>query len=299
MINFLKLSSLEDVTEMLWADGPAALLIAGGTDILVHPEPFAEKQILIDISQVEELRKIELEQPGLIKIGAAVTHQEIADHPLIRRRARLLGLACAAVGSIQIRNLGTIGGNLGNASPAGDSIPALACLKAEVVLTGRDRQRLVPIMEFFKGPGETVAGFDEIIEAVKIPVRQGRTVAFFKKAGQRKGMCCSKASVALVARRHSDERLSNVCVAMGAVGPKVIDVPEAARALEGQVLGAQAILQASDCCCRAVRAIDDIRSTAKYRRHIVGALLTEGLLEIYDHMRKLKKRRKRRQGRRR
>ncbi|MBW1807888.1 MAG: xanthine dehydrogenase family protein subunit M [Deltaproteobacteria bacterium] len=294
MIDFLKLTSLEDVTEMLWADGPAALLIAGGTDILVHPEPFSEKKILIDISQVDELRKIEFEKKGLIKIGAAVTHQEIADDPLIRRRAHLLGLACAAVGSTQIRNLGTIGGNLGNASPAGDSIPALACLKAEIILTGRDRQRFVPILEFFKGPGETVLGFDEIIEAVKIPIRKGRTVAFFKKAGQRKGMCCSKASVALIARRHSDDRLSKVCIAMGAVGPEVIDVPEAARALEGQVLGAQVIRAAADCCCRAVRAIDDIRSTAKYRRHVVGALLTEGLLEIFDHMSKLKKRRKRR-----
>lgn len=293
MINFLKLHSLEDVTEMLWADGPAALLLAGGTDVLVQPEPWADKKILIDISTVEELGGIGLDADGRIRVGAAVTHQDIADDPLIRRRARVLGLACASVGSVQIRNRGTLGGNLGNASPAADSVPALVCLDAQVTLVSRGSGRSMPILAFFKGPGESEMGVDEIIESVRIPRRKGRTVAFFKKAGQRKGMCCSKASVAFCARRHGDGRLTGVKIAMGAVGPTVLAVPEAQAALEDRVLDAGTIQKAAEACSAAVRAIDDIRSTADYRRHVVGALLTQGLLEIHDHMRKLKKRRKR------
>jgi CO/xanthine dehydrogenase FAD-binding subunit len=106
-------------------------------------------------------------------------------------------------------------------------------------------------------------------------------------------MCCSKASVALVARRHTPGRLSGVRVALGAVAPTVIRAPEAERILDGKMLTPAVIRQAAGACRQAVRPIDDIRSTADYRREVVGALLTEGLLEIYDHMRKLKKRRSR------
>ena len=101
MINFLKLSSVEDVTEMLWADGPQCRLIAGGTDLLVRPEPFAGCKILLDISGVEQLKEIGQTPDGKIRIGSAVTHQEICEHPLIHRRARLLGLACGSIGSLQ------------------------------------------------------------------------------------------------------------------------------------------------------------------------------------------------------
>lgn len=294
MVNFIKLNSLEDVTELLWSDGPESLLIAGGTDILVRADPFSDMRILVDISQVEELKRISEEEGGMLAVGAGLTHQEIADHPVIRRRARLLQLACGSVGSFQIRNRGTLGGNLGNASPAGDSIPALVCLDARVALVARSRRREVDALSFFTGPGECARQIDEVIESVKIPRRTGRSAAFFKKAGQRRGMCCSKASVALLARRHTPGHLSGVRIAMGAVAPTVIRAPEAEQILEGCNLTPAVIRQAAEACCRAVRPIDDIRSTADYRRQVVGALLTEGLFEIYDHMRKLKKRRRRR-----
>jgi CO/xanthine dehydrogenase FAD-binding subunit len=293
MVNFIKLTSLEDVAELLWSDGPESLLIAGGTDILVRRRPFADKNILVDISQVAELRKVEVGEKGMLSVGVGLTHQEIVDHPVIRRRARLLQLACGSVGSFQIRNRGTLGGNLGNASPAGDSIPALVCLDARVVLVARSRQREVDALSFFTGPGENARQIDEVIASVEIPRRSGRSVAFFKKAGQRRGMCCSKASVALLARRHTAGHLSGVRVALGAVAPTVIRAAETEEILEGRGLTPSLIRRAAEACCKAVRPIDDIRSTADYRREVVGALLTEGLLEIYDHMRKLEKRRRR------
>jgi CO/xanthine dehydrogenase FAD-binding subunit len=293
MINFIKLRELADVTELLWSDGPESLLIAGGTDILVRPRPFGDKKLLIDISQVEELVRVTVGEDGGLSVGAGMTHQDIADHPVIRRRARLLQLACGCVGSIQIRNRGTLGGNLGNASPAGDSIPALACLDGRVVLAGRNRRRELDLTAFFSGPGQTTLQVDEVIESVQIPRRRGRSVAFFKKAGQRRGMCCSKASVALLARR-SQGSISDVRVALGAVAPVVIRAPEAEQALEGRRLTSAVIREAAEACSRAVSPIDDIRSTADYRRQVVGALLCEGLLEIADHMKRLKQKRRRR-----
>jgi CO/xanthine dehydrogenase FAD-binding subunit len=301
MVAFIKLTLLEAVTEFLWSDGPESLLIAGGTDILVGPRPFTDKHILIDISQVTELKKVTVGAGGVLSVGVGLTHQEIVDHPVIRRRARLLQLACGRVGSIQIRNRGTLGGNLGNASPAGDSIPALACLDARVVVAGRSRRREFDLLSFFTGPGETALQVDEVIESVQIPEREGRSVAFFKKAGQRRGMCCSKASVALLARRRSPKSLSDVRVALGAVAPTVLRIPEVEQVLEGRRLTPAVIREAAEACSRAANPIDDIRSTADYRRQVVGALLTEGLFEIADHMQLLEQRRRsaKRRGRRR
>ncbi len=297
MPSYVRANELDDVTELLWADGPNAQLIAGGTDLLVRPGSMREKALVVDISRVPSLLRIVQEDDGWLTVGAGVTHERIARDPLLRRKARLLGLACGAVGSLQIRNRGTLGGNLGNASPAADSLPALACLDARVRLTARSRQRDLPLAVFFTGPGTTSREPDELIEALRLPPRRGREVAFFKKAGQRLGMCCSKASVALLARRHGDGRLSDVRVALGAVAPTVLAVPEAAAVLEGRRLEPGVIRAAAAACTAAANPIDDIRSTAGYRRRVVGALLTEGLLEARDHLLQLERRRRRRRQR--
>ncbi len=298
MLNFLRLGSLADVSEMLWADGPVSALIAGGTDLLVRPERLASARILIDISDLAELGGIGITPEGDLRVGAAVTHQQIADDDAVRRHAHLLAQACAQVGSVQIRNRGTLGGNLANASPAGDSIPALLCLEARVALVARERGRAVPINEFFVGPAKTVMQVDELIESVRIPLRRGRWVSFFEKAGQRKGMCCSKASVAFLAQRHGDRRLTGVRVALGAVAPTAIRVPAAEAALEGQVLTLERARAAAEACREAARAIDDIRSTRDYRREAVSALLLQGLLPLYDRMRALARPRRRSRRRR-
>ncbi len=298
MVSFIKVTEIEDVTELLWADGPQALILAGGTDLLVKKNSMDGRSLLVDISNLPAILGIGMDDGGLIRIGAAQTHQSIADDPLVRRRARVLSLACGAVGSLQIRNRGTIGGNLGNASPAGDSLPALACLDAHVYLVSRDRKRAVPVQEFFLGPGSTTMAPDELIESVRFIPRTGRTVAFFKKAGQRLGMCCSKATLAFVAKRHGDGRLSEVRIAMGAVAPTVIRVPRAETILEGKILKPSLIRDAAEACRQAAVPIDDIRSTAKYRKNVVGALLTEGLLEVFDHSQALMKRSKTKRTRR-
>ncbi len=289
MLSILRLTSLEDVTEMLWAEGPSCALVAGGTDLLVRA-PRPERSLWLDISRCAELQGIGLDAQGRLRVGALASHQEIAEHPLVRRHARVLGLACAAVGSLQIRNRGTLGGNLGNASPAADALPALVCLGAHARLVARAGARELPVAALFEGPGRTTLRPDELVESVRIQPTRGRVVAFFKKAGQRKGMCCSKATVGLTARVGPGLRLQGVRVAMGAVAPTVIGVPAAEALLEGQRLGPRLVEQAAEACAAAARPIDDLRSSAGYRRSVVGALLTEWLLEILDRLTRAERR---------
>jgi CO/xanthine dehydrogenase FAD-binding subunit len=281
-MDFIKLKSVDAVCEMLWTEKASSVMIAGGTDLLVRENQFLNRKIIIDLSKLPELRKIGHDDDRII-IGAAVTHQDIVDHPVIQRRARLLVQACSSIGSLQIRNLGTIGGNIANASPAADSLPALACLQADIVLASKEGQRKIALLDFFSGPGQTVMEPTELIESVRIPMLSGRTSSFYLKAGQRKGMCCSKASLAFMARRHSDGKLSKVRVALGAVAPTVVRAKKAEEILEGRMLTPKLIGQAAKACGESANAIDDIRSTREYRHEVVGALLTKGLLEIRDH----------------
>jgi len=279
MVEFRQPRALAEALALL---GPQTALIGGGTDLLGRPSWLEGKRLLVDLTRVAELLGVSQDEEGALIIGAAVTHQEISTHPLVIQHARLLALACARVGSIQIRHRGTLGGNLGNGSPAADSLPALACLEAEVRLAAAEGPRRVPVLSLLASPGQTVLTSGELIESVRIPLRKGARAVFFEKAGQRKGMCCSKASVAFSARRRSDKTFADVRLAMGAVAPNVIRVLQAERLLEGQPLEPRRIAEMAQACVRAARPIDDIRSSAAYRTHVVGALLQEGLLGLLD-----------------
>lgn len=283
-MDYIKLKSTFDVCETLWEESADCLIMAGGTDLLMRPDSFANRHIVLDISRIDDLSRIGVDGDDWLVVGAAVTHQRIADDRMLSHRAHLLGLACGSIGSYQIRNLGTIGGNLGNASPAGDSLPALACLDALVEVASKDGHRLVGIVDLFSGPGGLNIEPYELISSIRIPVRKGRGVAFFKKIGQRQGMSCAKASVAFYATRHADGRLTGVRMSMGAVAPTVVVAKQAQRILEGRVLTPQLIDEASEACKLAAQPIDDIRSNAQYRLQAVSALAAEGLHEALEHI---------------
>jgi CO/xanthine dehydrogenase FAD-binding subunit len=250
--------------------------------------------LLVDVSRIPELCGVSTGHDArtspagaeAIRIGAATTHEHIARDRTLQRDAGLLTLASAAVGSLQIRNLGTLGGNLGNGSPAADTVPALLCLDAIVELASARGSRSVPIESFCVGPGKTDCQSDELIVAVWLPkpLRALRAnAAVFKKAGQRRGMCCSKATVAVTGRMtegSAEPALHDVRIAMGAVAPTAISVQQAAARLNGSPLTDATIAEVAELCRQHARPITDLRSTEGYRRQVVGALLTEGLLQL-------------------
>ena len=203
--------------------------VAGGTDSLVEAKDGKrDRGALFDLTVVPELSGIE-EETNHIRIGATATHAEMMASPLLKRYVPALPIGCSWVGGPQIRNRGTLGGNLAHGSPAGDTIPALYVADAVVQLVSVSDRREIPIAEFFTGPGKTVLAADELILGVKVPKRPGVRASFLR-LGQRQAQAISKVSVA-VAMSFKEGRPDWVRVALGAVAPTVIRAPRTEAAL--------------------------------------------------------------------
>jgi len=279
--NYQKVNTVSEALEVLSRDNKKSKILAGGTDLLVMiQENIISPDEVIDISSIEELKGIE-ESSGRIRLGALVTHGRIADSNLLREKAVPLVESCSEVGSPQIRNLGTIGGNLVMASPSGDSLPALYVLGAEVILASKEGERSIPIEDFLIGVKKSVIRPEELLVAVTFPGMRADDRGFFKKLGQRKALAISKVSIsAIVSLR--DGVVTSIRIALGAVATTVIRIPRTESFLVGQDLTPEVISEASRICSEESRAITDIRSTASYRDEMAGVLLARGLEEIAE-----------------
>lgn len=269
-------AGLDELLEGLEDFSPEARLIAGGTDLMVQFEHRLHELSLVDLSAVGELGGIE-ETGTHLRIGAATTWSAIRRSALVAQFAPVLGLAAAQVGGTQIQNRGTIGGNIVNASPAADGLPALHIYEAEVEVASRRGTRRAAIADFIIGPRRTALERGEVVTAVLIPKweRPGTPVYFFEKVGPRKAQTITKGSVAFHAFRQGT-RLVEPRIAMGAVGPVVIRASEAEQAL-AEDAGEAGLARAGELASAAARPIDDLRSTADYRRRLVGGLLVRGV----------------------
>ncbi len=253
--------SLDEALRMLHDDGPLVPL-AGCTDLYVGFHfGTVPGQRFLDLQGVRALRGIRLDGDTLA-IGALTTYTELIASPLVRRRLPILAEASRWVGSPQIQNRGTLGGNVANASPAGDTLPVLAVAEATVVLRSVDGERRVPFGSFHPGYRRTVARPDELIVTIEVPPVEGRQ--WFRKVGTRAAQAISKVVMAAVRAPHPR-------IALGSVAPTVVRVPrtEAVLAGGGTLAEAQAVL------LDEIRPIDDLRSTAAYRRRVSANLLAQ------------------------
>jgi carbon-monoxide dehydrogenase small subunit/xanthine dehydrogenase small subunit len=270
--------SLEEALEILIQRSGEVRPIAGGTDILVAAKDGkANLGSLFDLTAVPELRGIE-EVGHELRIGAAVTHTEILASPLVARYCPALPRACAWVGGPQIRNRGTIGGNIAHGSPAADTVPPLFVADAKVEVVSVSDRRDVMISDFCTGPRQTVLAPDELIVAVRIPKRAG-VRGVFLRLGQRQAQAISKVSIA-VAMTFRDGQPEWVRVALGAVAPTVIRAPETERAL--LTGGYEGLKRAMEAIRNEVRPIDDIRSNREYRREMAAVLLERAIRQIVE-----------------
>jgi CO/xanthine dehydrogenase FAD-binding subunit len=272
-------STLKDALLVLGREAPEIKVMAGGTDLVVAlRENRISPRSILDISGIRELSFI-TEEKNRIRLGPMVTHAMVERAPLFHRYASALATACASVGSPQIRNRGTLGGNIANSSPAGDSIPALMALGADIRTARGGRTREIPIEDFFLGPGRNVLKPDEMITAISFTRMNENQRAFFLKLGQRKALSIAKVSVA-VRLSIKKGRISEVRIALGSVAPKVILAGKAGSFLEGKALSQEVIEEASRIVMEDASPIGDIRSSAVYRKKMVGRLLQEGLSEM-------------------
>ncbi|MEK6607990.1 MAG: xanthine dehydrogenase family protein subunit M [Myxococcota bacterium] len=253
--------TLADALRMLRDEGPLAP-IAGCTDVFVGLNfgTLPPQRYLNLWGLRRELGRIAV-RDGALVIGALATYTELIASPLVRRRLPMLVAAARTVGGPQIQNRGTIGGNVANASPAGDTLPVLAVADATVVLRSAGGERRVPFNAFYTGYRKSVARPGELIVAVEVPKVEGRQ--WFRKVGTRAANAISKIVMAAV-RAPGGPR-----VALGSVAPTVVRLPrtEAVLAAGGSVEEAQATLAGE------IAPIDDLRSTADYRRRVAANLL--------------------------
>ena len=242
------------------ADDSSLVPIAGCTDVFVglNAGTFPGTRF-IDLWPLEELREIGIRN-GAISIGALATHAMIQESAAVASRVPILAAACREIGGVQIQNRGTLGGNVANGSPAGDTLPVLAVAEASVVLRSSRGERRVPFTSFFTGYRKTVRQPDELIVAFELP--PVTDVQWFRKVGTRAAQAISKVVMAVV----GGERPR---IAVGSVGPTVIRCTNTENAL---ARGAT-FEEASHILEREVQPIDDIRSTASYRRRVCGNLL--------------------------
>jgi CO/xanthine dehydrogenase FAD-binding subunit len=265
---------------------PGALLLAGGTDLMVELNehhrrlPWRDAAV-IALNRVPELTSWTYD-PAMrtLRLGAAVRWAEIEREPL-RSMVPALAEAARTVGSPQIRNAGTVGGNLATCSPAGDGLPVLAALDAEVHLVGGSGRRSMPVSDFMLGVKRTALGSGELIEAVTVPVYDGWQG--YSKVGVRNAMVIATASACVV----TDTATRSVRIALGSVGPTVLRCPDAEQLVERSAdWNAGAIDESSAAAAgrlagEASRPIDDHRSSAVYRRHAINVMVHRLLLRAF------------------
>lgn len=256
-----------------------AVKVAGATDLLVIDHASGRvRESVLNVLGIAELQGIRVEGDNL-SIGAASTFTQIRRSPEATKHARLLIDAAATIGAAQIQNRATIGGNIGNASPAGDSLPALLALGAMIVVSGTRERRLVPYNAFHTGYRTTVLGPDELIERVLIPL-PSPAVQVFRKVGTRAAQAISKVVVGFASDRLDHHVLANARLAMGSVAAVPVRLPEVEVLIEDNPLTPELADRAAALVEKTIWPIDDVRSTALYRRHVAGRVVRRLLLDL-------------------
>lgn len=249
-------------------------IVAGATDFLVRwRQGLWKPRYVLNIQRIPGLDRVSYSPETGLSLGTLVTIRTLELHPLIQEHYPALSQAATTFAGVQIRNLATVGGNICNASPAGDTLPALIAYGAECRLIGPEGERLVPLESFFLGPGRTVLRRAELLVELHLPPPPPHTGALYIKHSPRSAMDISAVGVASVV---SFEGRDGVCrevrIALGAVAPTVMRARSVEALLRGQRLDAALIQQAARAAMEDARPIDDIRGTARHRRAIVEAL---------------------------
>ncbi|MFQ5471446.1 MAG: FAD binding domain-containing protein [Dehalococcoidia bacterium] len=256
--------------------------IAGGTDLVVQMKEAATRfpypSSVISLLRVPELHGVEFDQSNGLRIGATATMTDLANSSEVQEHYAAIAEGAGVVGSVQTMNMATVGGNLCNAAPSADTAPPLLAHDAEVVITGPDGHRSLPVTEFFVGPGETALASDELLLEVLAPAPVGRTGSAYTRHTPRKQMDIAVVGVAAVITLTDDDLIETARIALGAVAPTPIRAVEAEAVLSGQPASKGSFAKAAEAAAAECSPISDIRGSAEFRRHLVSTM-TKRLLQ--------------------
>jgi len=280
---YLCATSTAEVLDALAKHGESARIVAGGTDLILELERGVRRGVetLVDVTRMPGLDAIELDDDDVIHLGSLVTHNDCVASELIRERAYPLARAAWEVGAPQIRNCGTIAGNLITASPANDTITPLAALDASVTLVSTRGERTVGLRDFYTGVRRTVMQPDEMLVDISFPALRPTQRGTFMKLALRRAQAIAVVNVAAVLDSRA-EGIMTASIALGAVAPTIIRVPQAEAYLQRKQLTDEVIHKAAELSMQASRPIDDLRASADYRREMVRVCVARGLAAIRD-----------------
>jgi len=271
--------SLQAALFLLAAEPAHWLPIAGGTDVMVlYSSGKLPNRNLVNIWKIPELRQIEV-LPDSVRIGAACIYTSIRNHPIISREFPLLATAAAWTGGIANQNRGTLGGNIANASPAADSLPALLVYDAELTLISVRGERSVAYRDFHTGYKQTILAADELIRDISLPRRFSGYFSRARKVGARNAQAISKVCLAALGQI-TNGAIHDVRFALGSVAPVPLRLSETERLLRGKQIDPSLIGAAVQIAAKEIRPIDDVRSTARYRTAVTGNLVAEFLEKL-------------------
>jgi CO/xanthine dehydrogenase FAD-binding subunit len=271
--------SLHSVLSLLSAEPKQWLPIAGGTDVMVlYSAGKLPNRNLVNLWNIPELRQIEV-LPNEIRVGAACTYTALRNHDFLSRECPLLATAASWTGGIANQNRGTLGGNIANASPAADSLPALLVYDAKLTLVSIRGERRLPYREFHTGYKQTALAPDELIRDISLPRRFSRYFAHTRKVGARNAQAISKVCLAALGRI-ANSTIQDVHLALGSVAPIPLRLSETEQLLTGNKIEPSLLEKARRTVAHEIRPIDDIRSTARYRAAVAGNLVIEFLEKL-------------------
>lgn len=278
---YINAASTEQVLDILDEKKEKARIIAGGTDLLLEIRQGLHDQIetLIDISRIDGYDEISVDDDGWIHLGPTVTHNHCVASDIIRSFGLPLALAAWEVGAPQIRNVGTIVGNLVTASPANDTIVPLYALNAELILKSRTDERRVPLRDFYTGVRKQILRPGEIVREIMFPKMEKDQRGIYLKLGLRKAQAISLVNMAAILTLEKD-KVKEAQITLGAVAPTIIHAEEAEKFLVGKKLSEKSIDEASRLAQSSAVPIDDVRSSAAYRQEVAKVLVKRGLTAI-------------------
>jgi xanthine dehydrogenase iron-sulfur cluster and FAD-binding subunit A len=280
---YISVDSIAAAVRILAEKGSGARIIAGGTDLILELERGARTGVetLVDVTRIPGLNQITRDEDGLIHLGGLVTHNQVAASPLLRAKAYPLARAAWEVGAPQIRNRGTVAGNLITASPANDTITPLMALDATLTLQAARGTRQVKLQDFYTGVRKTVLQPDEMLVDIAFKELDASQKGTFVKVALRRAQAISVVNLAIVLTFDATTVKSAV-ITLGAVAPTIIHAKEAEAFLAGKTLTDEVIAKAAGLARDAAKPIDDIRGSADYRCEMVRVFALRGLKALRD-----------------
>jgi aerobic carbon-monoxide dehydrogenase medium subunit len=278
---YLAPRNLDETLKYLSSYGGQAAIMAGGTDLIpkIKSRKIKAPNYVIDIKNLPGLDVIQYDDMNGLTIGALATVRDIEKSPLIQQKYSLLFEAAASMASVQVRNRGTLAGNICNAVPSADTAPALLDLEARLKLVSSRGFRIVDINNFFTGPNQTAVADDEILTEIHLPVPQTGCRGRYLKLSPRASMDLAVVGVAVLAVTDSI-LFKDIRIALGAVAPVPLRAKQAEGLIRGQKISPELIIAAAETAAKEAQPIDDHRASAEYRRDMVRALTARALKQV-------------------